>query len=486
MKPFLRPYFDLSYSLRTRPGFSAYAVSAVVALTAELAVFGAEHLTPERFSNINGFLILSVLYSAIYLGKGPAILNALMCTVLFDYFFIPPFFEPTHSVDNTIKFSVFVLAALIVNVIAGKARDYAMTLHQKERRIRILHLLTERLLFATSESELAIKAGEVISQTLEVNAFLVLDTGEPDQILPRHTMRVPLRTAQQHHGWLYVLPAREKILADDIRQLLPTLAGHIAINLERLQLRHDKEQATVEKEREALRAALYCSVSHDLKTPLSSIIGATSTLLSAEDKLTATAQHTLVQTVHNEAQRLHHFVNNMLESARLEHQPPQLNAKAVDVDDALDEAIKKMRPALESHTLVFALPPQLPPLLVDARLIETVFTNLLSNAAKFSPPGSTIRISATLEKDQLIIAFDDEGTPIPADEREKIFGKFYRIEKADRRIAGTGLGLYICRTIMQAHSGSIIATEAPGGGTRLLLTFPPARITHSPQLPEAA
>lgn len=476
----LRPYYDLSYSLREKPGPMAYAVSAAVALVAELAVFAAEHMTPEKFSNITSFLILSVLYSAIYLGKGPAILNALMCTMLFDYFFIPPFFEPTHSVDNTIKFAVFVLVALMANVIAGKARDYAMTLQQKEQRIRIMHLLTERLLSASSEAEIAQHAGEVISQTLQVNAFLVLGDEELDNPrLPRYTMRIPIRTAQHYYGWLYVLPAKEKVLTEDVRQLLPTLAGHITINLERLHLRADKEQAMVDKEREGLRAALYCSVSHDLKTPLSSIIGATSTLQSVDGRLTKEAQQQLVTTIHDEAERLHHFVNNMLESARLEHQPPQLETKAVDIDDALDEAIKKMRAVLATHKLVLDIPQDLPQLLVDPRLIETVFTNLLSNAVKFSSAGSAIRITAASREQHLILHFDDEGAGIAPEEYEQVFNKFYRIAQADRRIAGTGLGLYICRTIMQAHGGAIIAERSPAGGCRITLSFPPSRTTLS-------
>ena len=484
---YLTRYFDLSHNLRKRARVKDYLLSIFVAALATLIVWFAELATHEKFSNITSLFVLSVLYCAIYLGRGPGILNAMLCTFLFDYLFVPPLFSATNNLDNTIKFTVFLLAAIMASWIAGKARDYALSLKEKEQRIRLMHLLTERLLNARDEAALAGGASAVLAEELGLHASIVLlhESEEETTALAR-PLDIPLRTAVQHYGWLRLLP-RDNAVQDDLQSLLPILAGHIAMNLERLRLRREKEEALMEKERESLRAALYCSVSHDLKTPLASIIGAATTLKATEGKLPLSDQQILIATIHAESERLHHFVNNILESAKLEHHPALLKREPVDIDDVLDRAIKKMPMELGQHRLLPDLPPDLPLLNADPDMLEVVLANILNNAAKFSPPGTAIRIAARQTPQGCMVTIDDAGPGIPEDERAQVFDKFHRIRQQDQRIAGTGLGLYICQKIIEAHGGTITAASTPEGkGCRIALLFPPAMLLPCPILaPEA-
>jgi two-component system sensor histidine kinase KdpD len=260
------------------------------------------------------------------------------------------------------------------------------------------------------------------------------------------------------------------------------LAGQAAVAIERTRLVREMERTRLKAETERLRDALLSSVSHDLRTPLVSIIGAVSSLLTYGASYDETARRDLLLTIQEEAERLNRFVGNLLDMMRLESGELKLNRQWVDIGEVIGTAASRLRRALSQHHLAVEVAPDLPGLWLDFVLIEHVLINLLENAAKYSPPGTTIHISARRRGQTVVVEAVDEGVGVPPADLERIFDKFYRVQHGDRQGAGTGLGLSICRGIVEAHGGRISArSPANGKGTAFVMTFP---IDKEPSTPD--
>jgi two-component system sensor histidine kinase KdpD len=285
---------------------------------------------------------------------------------------------------------------------------------------------------------------------------------------------LPLRTAQSTVGVLGLqFEASEAILSPDQRRLLEALAGQASVALERTRLVWEMEQARLLTETERLRDALLSTISHDLRTPLVSIIGAVSSLLTYGRTYDESARQELLQTIQEEAERLNRFVGNLLDMMRLESGALEPKREWVELGDVIGTALSRLTHTLNQHQLVLEVDPDLPMLRLDFVLAEHVLVNLLENAAKYSPPQTTIRVTARREGRSIVLEVADEGMGIPASERERIFDKFYRVQRGDRHGAGTGLGLSICRGIIEAHGGQITAgSPAHGQGSVFTVTLP--------------
>ncbi len=386
MKKFLRQKF-ISDSVTWKD----YIAALIFAGVASAIVYGLEQMTVEKFSNISGFLIISVLMSAMLLGKGPAIVTATGCSFLYDWLMVPPFFGTTNSIDNVIKFSVFIIAALLTSWIAGMARSYAIELKRREREL--------------------------------------------------------MRTIEEKERY-----------------------------------KNEKEEEIIRREAETLRNAILASVSHDLKTPLASIIGAVSSYKLCEDDLSEEDRDKLISSVLSEANKLHGYLNNILEVAKLEEKHHMIKRETLAVDDVLDLTLKRMSAVLKGHHIKVRQEGGTLAFTGDERLMDIALGNLLDNAVKFSKEGSVITITASpLEKrGQLAINIQDEGTGVPSEEMEKVFDKFYRASKADHKNTGTGLGLWIARRIIEAHDGTIRLCEQENQkGTCVSIKLPLAHIKSS-------
>jgi two-component system sensor histidine kinase KdpD len=262
-------------------------------------------------------------------------------------------------------------------------------------------------------------------------------------------------------------------MSPDQRRLLGALAGQAAVAIERTRLVREMEQARLQVETERLRDALLSSVSHDLRTPLVSIVGAASSLLTYGASYDETARRDLLLTIQEEAERLNRFVGNLLDMMRLESGELKLNRQWVDIGDVIGTAASRLSQALGQHRLAVEVAPDLPALWLDFVLIEHVLVNLLENAAKYSPPGTTIHVKAGRRGRTVVVEVVDEGVGVPPADLERIFDKFYRVQRGDRQGAGTGLGLSICRGIVEAHGARISArSPANGKGTAFVMTFP--------------
>src|SRR5918993_4563981 len=238
------------------------------------------------------------------------------------------------------------------------------------------------------------------------------------------------------------------------------------------------DRARLAAETERLRSALLTSLSHDLKTPLASITGAVTALRQYEELYDAAGRDELMVTIQDEAERLSRFVVNLLDMTRLEAGGITLDPQPVDLGEIVGTALQRTMPVLARHRVEVDLQSDLPMLSLDVVLFEQVLVNLLDNAAKYAPPGSTVAVAGGRSHDGIVLRITDEGPGLAPGDVERVFEKFYRAGKGDRQRAGTGLGLAICRGFVQALGGTIeAANRADGAGAAFTIAFPEATVT---------
>jgi two-component system, OmpR family, sensor histidine kinase KdpD len=248
-----------------------------------------------------------------------------------------------------------------------------------------------------------------------------------------------------------------QLLTPDQRRLLDSLSDQTALAIERLHLAEEADRSRVAAETEKLRTALLTSISHDLRTPLASILGSASSLKAYRDSLGAGEQDELIGTIQEEAERLNHFIANLLDMTRLESGALAPNLALIDLDDVVGSVLR--RAPTQNHRLALELEQGLPMLKLDPVLFEQVLFNLLDNAAKYASAGTTITLRARREGGAVRVEVMDEGPGLPEEDRERIFDKFYRVRAGDKKRAGTGLGLAIARGFMEAMGGTITAAN---------------------------
>jgi two-component system sensor histidine kinase KdpD len=247
------------------------------------------------------------------------------------------------------------------------------------------------------------------------------------------------------------------LLAPDQRRLLDALTDQAALAIERIKLAEDVDHARLVAETERLRSALLTSISHDLRTPLASILGAASSLKSYGRRYDEAVREELVSTIQDEAERLNRFVANLLDMTRLESGAIELKSGAADIGEVVGSALQRAAKVLTNHRVEVDIGADVPMIPLDVVLFEQVLFNLLDNAAKYAPPGSLVRLVARDVGGAVRIEVMDEGDGIPPADLERVFDKFYRVHAEDRQRAGTGLGLAICRGFVEAMGGTITA-----------------------------
>jgi two-component system sensor histidine kinase KdpD len=271
------------------------------------------------------------------------------------------------------------------------------------------------------------------------------------------------------------------ILSPENRRLFDALADMAALAIERVRLVEDLDRAERAAETDRLRQALLTSISHDLRTPLSSVLGAATTLRDLDEALAADAKKDLLSTIIEESERLNRFIVNLLDMTRLEAGAVAASLTAQDVGESVDTALRRLGPILSDHQVRLDLPTTLPALRLDPVLFEQVLVNLLDNAAKYAPEGSTVTVRGVSEKGQVRLQVLDEGDGLPEADVERVFDKFYRVRKSDSVRAGTGLGLAIARGFVEAMGGTLTAgnrRDRLGAVFTILLPVPPAGHVH--------
>jgi two-component system sensor histidine kinase KdpD len=291
-----------------------------------------------------------------------------------------------------------------------------------------------------------------------------------DTLPAARALVVPLKGSKGRVGVLALFPNANARLSDpDDRQLLDTFTGLIASALERTQLADEARRARLRAETEHLRNALLSSVSHDLRTPLGVITGATSVLLDESTKPDEATQRDLIQTAHDEADRLSRLVRNLLDMTRLEAGALKIRKTPESVEEIVGSALGRTSDRLRGRKIETEIPSELVAP-VDSALVEQVLINLLENAAKYTPDRSPINVAARRRGDSVEIDVADRGPGIPKEDAARVFDKFYRARESEG--GGVGLGLTVCRGIVEAHEGHIEVLERSGGGATFRISLP--------------
>jgi two-component system sensor histidine kinase KdpD len=270
---------------------------------------------------------------------------------------------------------------------------------------------------------------------------------------------------------LAVKPTHRRLLRiPEQRQLLDTFAALIAIALERVHYVGVAQDALVNMESERLRNSLLAALSHDLRTPLTVLVGLAESLSLTKPPLSA-AQSETADAIRDEARRMSTLVGNLLEMARIESGEVKLNLQWQPLEEVVGAALESSRTMLQHHKVEVRVPRDLPLVRFDALLLERVLVNLLENASKYTPPGSTVTLSAEVQGGQLRVSVSDDGPGLPRGREEAVFQKFTRGER-ESATPGVGLGLAICRAIVEAHQGKIVGLNRPSGGAIFTFTLP--------------
>jgi len=482
-----------------------WAIGFVVLATGIASLFDWFDLTD---ANLIMTYLLAVVVSAVRLGRGPAILSSIAGVLLFNFFFTSP--RLTFVVDNPeylYTFLVMLVITLVISALTARIREQIDLSREKERRTEVLYRVSHRLAGIPGELQLVQAAQEELVSIFsgEIAFFLVrdgdlrivsrhavgktdwIDTHEAakwvfehsqmagwgtDAIPDAQALYIPLTTPNATVGVLAWNPEdSEQLLSFERRQLLRVIATQIALALERDQLAQETQAVLAQAEVEKLRSSLLSAVSHDLRTPLTSIAGSASILV--EGNLDAEARRELAEGISEEADHLNRLLENLLQLTRLESGSLRIEKEWQPIDEVIGSSLERQKRALHGRHVHLDIPEE--PLLVplDGLLIEQVMQNLLDNAAKYSQEGTAIDVAACKTEAGIEISVADRGIGLDPHECKVIFDKFYRghnVRSDSSR--GTGLGLAISRGIVLAHGGRIWAEPRPHGGAIFKFVLP--------------
>jgi two-component system sensor histidine kinase KdpD len=462
-----------------------------------------------ELSNLVMVYLLGVTVAALRLGRGPSVVTAVLNVGAFDFFFVPPRFTfAVGDVQYFVTFGVMLLVALVIANLVASVRQQTRVAGARERRTALLYAMSRELAATRGISSMARVAVRHVAEVFQCNAVVLLPDLDgklrypPDRPLDQSFRSADLAVAQwvadhgrqaglgtdtlpaapglymplgdehQRLGLLAVLPSNpRRVLLPEQRHLLETFAGQIGLALERARLAESAEAAGLAAERESLRNTLLASISHDLRTPLAVMAGAGSTLAEHGAKLDEATRVSLARSIETKAREMSELVSNVLDLMRFESGQIVLRRDWQTLDDLIGAALQRLEARLAAHHVELRLPPDLPPIHVDAILIEQVFANLFDNVGKYTPPGTRVSVSATVEGQFARVVVEDNGPGLPPGDPARLFDKFQR-GNGEGTVVGVGLGLAICQAIVRAHGGRIEAHRRPGAGARFELTLP--------------
>ena len=482
-------------------------------LVAVVTVLGRTVLSRVHPINLVMFYLLVVVISSLSWGRGPAVLAAAAGVLAFDFFLIPPFLSlAVHDVEFVITFAALLAVALAIGTLTARLREQAVVARRREAETAALLAFSRRMLGARQWEDIVAAAVQHLGESFGREVVVLLPekghltiaastgrfklddremaaaawtfaqgrpAGRGEATLPGvRGLYLPLQTARSIIGVLAVRGSDAPPLTAEERHLLEAFTAQVAVAMERAQLYEEARQVQVLAEADRLRQAILGAISHDLRTPLASIIGSLSTLTGEGTRLDDRTRGDLIETAREEAQRLNQLVGNLLDISRLESGTLKLASDWYDLRDAVATALERKAPQLQAHPVRTALPDDLPLLQMDYVLIVQVLVNLLENAAKYSPPGGEIEVRARDTGQAVEVAVLDRGQGVPAGEWDRVFEKFYHVG-GKRAVGGTGLGLAICRGIVELHRGSIWLRPREGGGTVVTFRLPLGRAAEA-------
>ncbi|MBP9805601.1 MAG: DUF4118 domain-containing protein [Candidatus Accumulibacter sp.] len=463
-----------------------------------------------ELTNIAMLFLLAVLIVAMWLGRGPAVASSFFAVAAFDFFFVPPRFSfAVSDAQYLMTFAMMLAVALITGQLTARYKQHAEVATRREARARALYEMARDLSAALLPVQIAEACDRFLSVEFGAQAALLLtdakdhlqaetvnarggtgstpdvdegvarwafDHGEAaglstDTLPGSPLLYLPLKAPMRTRGVLAVAPREAlRVQGPEARRQLETFASLVAIAVERMHYVDVAQTTLLQMESESLRNSLLSAISHDLRTPLSVLVGLAESIRLTQPQLTE-AQSTIAEKLKEEALRMNTKVNKLLDMARLQAGKVELNRQWQPLEEVVGGALMAMDVPLAAHSVHTALPDDLPLFEIDAVLIERVLCNLLENAGKYTPPGTRISIGAALRQSEVAVWVDDNGPGLPKGHEETIFQKFDRGTRASTT-AGVGLGLAICRAIVEAHGGRIHAENLATGGARFIFSLP--------------
>ncbi|WP_223519140.1 sensor histidine kinase [Pseudomonas sp. GL-B-19] len=483
-----------------------YALAAVATVLASALAWGVASILP--LPNISLVFLAAVLLVAVRSSLGPALACAALSFLTYDFLFIPPNFSfAIQREEDVLTLLFFLLMAALTGNLAARQRRQLQALRDTQEETSELLDLSRKLTAATDRQAVVSAAAQHLNGWSDLQLCLLnqdgqggwkVETGGPLEF--SEAERAAADWAWQHdqpagagtdtlplgRWWWWPLSVEDgplallgvcakegQTLSGQRRRLLTALSQPLAQALARAQLAEDLEAARLHGETEQLRSALLASVSHDLRTPLTSMRGSIDSLLALGEAIPLEDRRELLEGTRDEAERLDRYIQNLLDMTRLGHGALKLARDWVSPADIVGSSLNRLRAVLAPLQVSTDVPSELPLLFVHAALIEQALVNVLENAARFSPAHGRLQLCAGADDRELFFSVSDEGPGIPQEERAKIFDMFYTAARGDRGGQGTGLGLAICQGMVGAHGGRIsVADGIEGHGTCITLHLP--------------
>ena len=448
-------------------------------------------------ANIDMLFLLAVVPIAMRFGRRPALAAAVLNVLAFDYFFVPPRFSlAVNDAQYLFTFAVMMIVGLVVGQLTASMHFQAKVARYREQRAQSLYEIARELGKALTQAQVADISGRTVGAAFRAKTSILFPDPhgrlvrsgssasdlEFDPVLAQwafenpdaaengglaglagRQLYVPLKTAFRIGGVIVVEPTSDRLLMiPEQRRLLDTYAALTAIALERLHYVDVAQQASVAMESERLRNSLLSALSHDLRTPLTALLGMSEMLwLALAREGSSQVRH--ATAIWDHSRQTSRLVLNLLDMARLQAGAVTLRREWQSLEELAESAVRSAGSALQKHVVQIRIPDDLPLVHGDGALLERVLFNLFENAAKYTPPGTRITLSSWRDADVIVIAVSDEGVGLPDGDPDALFAKFSRGEKESSK-PGVGLGLSICRAIVDAHGGTITASNAPPPG----------------------
>ena len=444
-------------------------------------------------SNLDLVFLTGVVAVAVRFGLWPSIYASILAAAGYNYFFTVPYLSLQIDDPRSVLAVVFfTIVAIVVSNVAARAQVQAVSALARARTTDLLYTFSRKLAGVGALDDVLWVTAYQIALMLKASVVLLLpkdgilqvasgyppeDTLEPadvaaakwawennrpagrgsDTLTGAKWLFLPMVTGRGPIGMIGLAGGQAGLnLTPDQRRLLDALIDQGALAIERVNLVEDIEKTRLSVETEKLRSAILTSLSHDLKTPLASVLGAAGAMRDL-DGLTDLERGDLLNTIIDEAERLNRFIANLLDMMKLESGAVRPNAELHDVSEIVGSVLRRTEKILVQHKVAVELAPDLPMVAIDPVLFEQVLFNVLDNASKYAPAGTTVRISALRAHDKVRLQIEDQGEGIPSGEAEHIFDRFHRAAKGDQVRAGTGLGLTIARGFIEAMGGTISA-----------------------------
>jgi two-component system sensor histidine kinase KdpD len=418
--------------------------------------------------------VLAVVVAAGFAGTMAGLLASVASFVALNFFFT----HPLHTLavgepSDLIVLIVFLLVSVITGLLLSAAVEERLLAKRREVEARLLNEFTGRLLSGHALEDSLCRTCEQLVELLDLASCEITTNSSAAARTERDVAAgrpydIALGRGEEASGRLRAVPRGRAKLDPTARTILQNVAGQLSLALESARLTNEMQRTQTEAERNRLRAALFSGVTHDLKTPLSAITASVTSLL-ASSELDEWDRREHLDTIRQEADHLNRLLTNLMDLSRLRAGALVPSPVPAAIDEIVESVIARLQPMLHDHPVDLNLKGDLPEMSLDVVQIDQVFTNLIENAAKFSSPGSPIRISAVGHAGAVRVSVTDRGPGIPREDRERVFQPF---ERGSGEATGTGLGLAIANAIVVSHGGRMWAQDAPSGGATLTFELP--------------